>query len=72
MLLHGGNLLAGAVGTLWSTLSSAVFFSLMAGTCMLVAVLMLRLERRARPLLAGNAAPAPQRAAAADGAVTSG
>jgi len=68
----GGNLLAGAVGTLWSTLSSAVFFSLMAGTCMLVAVLMLRLERRARPLLAGNAAAAPQRAAAADGAVTSG
>ncbi|WP_256773941.1 MULTISPECIES: peptide MFS transporter [unclassified Stenotrophomonas] len=68
----GGNLLAGAVGTLWSTLSSAVFFSLMGGTCMLVAILLLRLERRARPLLAGNASPAPQDAAPAARAVRAG
>lgn len=54
----GGNLLAGAVGMLWSTLSPAVFFSLMGGTCLLVASLLLQLERRARPLLASNGAPA--------------
>ncbi|MFL6585253.1 MAG: peptide MFS transporter [Luteimonas sp.] len=54
----GGNLLAGVVGTLWSRLSSHVFFALMAGVCLLVAGLLLRLERRARPLLARQGAPA--------------
>jgi len=45
---------------------------LMAGTCMLVAMLLLRLERRARPLLAANAAPAQHAATPADGAVRAG
>ena len=57
----GGNLLAGTVGTLWSTLSSTVFFSLMSGTCLLVAFLLWQLERRSRPLLACNGVPAPTR-----------
>ncbi|UNK44047.1 peptide MFS transporter [Luteimonas sp. S4-F44] len=52
----GGNLLAGAAGTLWSRTSAHVFFAAMAGVCAVVALLLWRLERRARPLLAGQTA----------------
>ncbi|MEN4905175.1 peptide MFS transporter [Luteimonas sp. TWI1437] len=51
----GGNLLAGAAGTLWSRLSVHAFFAAMAGVCVVVALSLWRLERRARPLLAADA-----------------
>lgn len=50
----GGNLLAGAAGTLWSVLNVHGFFALMAGVCAVVAWMLYLLERRARPLLGAD------------------
>lgn len=55
----GGNLLAGAAGTLWSLVDAHGFFALMAGVCALVAWMLYLLERRARPLLVATTATDP-------------
>ncbi|KAF1017449.1 MAG: Di-/tripeptide transporter [Stenotrophomonas maltophilia] len=54
----GGNLLAGAAGMLWSSLSSTAFFSLMAATCLLVALLLRSLQRRSAWLHSSNSVAA--------------
>lgn len=55
----GGNLLAGAAGTLWSLVDVHGFFALMAAVCALVALMLYLLERKARPLLGVPAATVP-------------
>jgi len=52
----GGNLLAGAAGTLWSVLEPRMFFAVMAGVCLVVAWSLRALGRR-RADLAGNPVP---------------
>ena len=51
----GGNLLAGALGTLWSRIGHATFFAAMASLATLAALLLWLLDRPVRRLEPGNA-----------------
>jgi POT family proton-dependent oligopeptide transporter len=57
----GGNLLAGALGTLWSAMGHAAFFALMAGVAVLAGVLLRLLDPAVARVEAANGPGADQR-----------
>jgi POT family proton-dependent oligopeptide transporter len=57
----GGNLLAGALGTLWSVMGHAAFFGVMAGVAVLAGVLLRLLDPAVARVEAANGDSADQR-----------